>query len=661
MDATVSIQVSADKRRAWMCILSQNATEADVGAELKNAGVVEHILWDVIRASLSRARSAPLANTALLIAQSDPQPQQAQFLTRTIAVSPASYRQLQQELLEFLHHLRTVSSGGTIEGTLPPGVFVREGEVILHEHPPVAWTDILGAPLPLSLQPPPALKTDRSIAVTKTPQGLEYTARYGGYLIAQDEGSLSILEPSFVSGDKMVRYFSLLPLWHGADALLEAYEQSSRTTITELATKECPSLATVYKVVQQSGHGRIVVQRGVAVQSGVDGQLDILITPSTKPIIQSDGSVDQKQLSPYREVEAGSVIARKKSPQPGKDGLTVNGEILSAKPVKDIALTIGPNIIAHEENGIVEYRARITGILKQQESFIDILELLHIKDDVAQQTGNLQTNKCILIEGSIYGGFSVESSADIFIRGSVENGAIVKCGGMLVVEQGIFGDKTSVVAQGEASIGFIQNSHLEVASHLTVHSFVYDSTVRCGGILTVEGRVGTATDTRGCVLGGKISAFQSMTLASVGSRNEKTYLFCGVDPVLLETVDELSVRIATLNKHTTRLRSSMGIDFDAPDATLLLRALPPARKQQIKTVLLQLKEIAKKQAQYQKVLPLLQKKALNPNLSSCRIVVQKYLVPDVAIQIGRQSKTILHPLSRFLASYDTHQGIMLQV
>ena len=101
----------------------------------------------------------------------------------------------------------------------------------------------------------------------------------------------------------------------------------------------------------------------------------------------------------------------------------------------------------------------------------------------------------------------------------------------------------------------------------------------------------------------------------------------------------------------------MRIDLDSPGVQEKLKLLPEREKERIKKLLIDLKEISREQTTYSEKLPALEKMAMNERPEVCSITIKKYLVPQVVIRIGKETKIELERRSGGVYRYVRDSGI----
>lgn len=479
-----------------------------------------------------------------------------------------------------------------------------------------------------------------------------YLAKRSGYVILNPEQQVAILDPMRVSDDRMRLEFLALPLTRGAsaasDALLQCAGVDPESRLLDATEeRECDRLRAALSVPQPTW---ILVKEGTRARPGQDGAVEVCIRQSDRPDAANENAIDYHEVSPFQEIQRGTVIAVRTLAIPGEAGCDVFGEALSVPEVTEAVWTPGENVEEVPEPAGVQYRAAIDGILEWTAEGAAVRPDLQIQGDVDAHTGNLHFSGDIMVDGSVTAGFAIDCGGNLTVRGSIENGATIECAGDLAVGKGLFGEKSTVRVGGSATLGFIQDSALVCSGDMTVEDYIYGSHVTCKGSLTVRGR-SIKSETKGAVVGGTVNALRSMKLHSAGSAFARTELACGVALHLLEPIREVRELLGVLTKKIARRQSRISIDLQAPDAAAQLAKLPAHEKSVIKQVLVELRQLTTEREAAQSRLDTLEVEAVAEDLNACAIEIDHHLEPIVVARIGMSARELIDRVSAIRISH----------
>ena len=227
-------------------------------------------------------------------------------------------------------------------------------------------------------------------------------------------------------------------------------------------------------------------------------------------------------------VKAGQLVARRTPPTPGAAGKDVKGKPLPANEGQDRSLQAGDNVGAEMEGKMEQFYATSDGALRSSNDELFVVERLTIKGDVSFNTGNLDFEGEIYVDGSVVQGFSVKAGGAITIADTVESGATVASQEDITVGKGIVGRRTKIVAGGNVRAQFVQEATVRTGKDIVLGNYAYHAHLRAGGRIAVFRGIGTRG---GSIMGGQSWARQGMETHIAGTRTgTPTTLTAGLDP-----------------------------------------------------------------------------------------------------------------------------------
>ncbi|MDR0637853.1 MAG: FapA family protein [Spirochaetaceae bacterium] len=325
---------------------------------------------------------------------------------------------------------------------------------------------------------------------------------------------------------------------------------------------------------------RVCVAEGKLAINGMDAYMDYFfeVGSSIAPLRENTmGAVNFKELNTVQNVMSGDKLARKMPPEKGKHGRTVTGKLLPATDGQDIPLPLGENVkvdkdgltIVATENGKV-----VLGIGK-----ISVEKVLTIDGSVGVRTGNIIFLGSVVVNGNVEEGYSVKATGNIEVTGLVEK-AELDAEGDIIIKQGITGKPGVLVRAGQTIFAkFIENAVVKCGGSVIVSEGLLNSTVSARQRVVCQGK-------RAAIIGGKICAGEEIQSKVLGSASGNTETICevGYDPELKENIalltarqtktqedfDDLQRDISTLEKMKER-RKELPEDKEAYLAELLER------------------------------------------------------------------------------------------
>lgn len=246
--------------------------------------------------------------------------------------------------------------------------------------------------------------------------------------------------------------------------------------------------------------------------------------------IMEDGTIDFRERKIMIGIKENTLIASRIAAIPGIPGINVCGQEIEPEGGEAIAFKISDDTSFSEETG--EIRSTKDGILSViNDCQIRVCAKQEINGDVDFETGNIDSENCVIVKGSVQPGFIVKAVGDIEIAKEVM-GATVKSNSNIVVKSGITGKKAAITADGDVDIYFIEQGKITAGGNVIVRKQSYYSDISAGGDIRYQ--PGTK------LIGGTIIAGGQLSVSDVGSNNSPPpSLAAGVDIKRLQLYEEL--------------------------------------------------------------------------------------------------------------------------
>ncbi|MCL2097000.1 MAG: FapA family protein [Oscillospiraceae bacterium] len=286
----------------------------------------------------------------------------------------------------------------------------------------------------------------------------------------------------------------------------------------------------------------IVIARGVNKRDGEAAELKYLVELERKlmPKETEDGKIDLRDIGAVQEVKKDDVLCEKIAATPGIPGTTVKGAQIVPTPGKDKAFPAGKNTAVSADG--FKLLASIDGHVSFSGNKINILDVFLVAGDVSSQTGNINFSGNVIVRGNVLQGFTISSSGDVTVSGSVES-AKITAGGNLVIRGGFRGGESGELdVSGNAACGFIEGGSIRVRGNLN-SSYIINSTVKCGGSVILGGK--------GMIRGGAVTARESITANYIGAKISSvlTVVEVGNDPEILERFKKVAEDLSLHEKN----------------------------------------------------------------------------------------------------------------
>lgn len=276
------------------------------------------------------------------------------------------------------------------------------------------------------------------------------------------------------------------------------------------------------KVIDDKQYGQFIhFAEGIEPGEPANGHFDFKFntSPSKKPKLKEDGSVDYYNLNLVETVEKDALVAEYVPKKDGTDGTKVTGEIIRGQKAKDIPALRGKGFYMSEDQKF--YYAEKAGKVELSMGQLTISAMHTVSGNVDLSTGNIDFKGDLVITGNIDSEMKVRATGNITVEGLIE-AANVEAGRDLLVKGGILGRGKSVIkAGGNIYAQFIENAKVESNSCVQADSII-NSTVVAYSDINVFGKTS-------CIIGGSIKANRYIRTKVIGSdKGVNTVLEVGV-------------------------------------------------------------------------------------------------------------------------------------
>lgn len=377
-----------------------------------------------------------------------------------------------------------------------------------------------------------------------------------------------------VSDDKMRAYITLIPPKPGGrdidiDDVMEALEEKGVVYgIKEDVIRESIE-DEVYNVP-------ILVAEGTKPQNGEDAKIVYNFRTEKRIQLHEDekGQVNFKDLDLVENVVAGQLLATKIPATEGVPGRTVTGEILEAKPGKDVELQPGKNTeLSPDGMSII---ATINGQVVLSRGKVNVEPIYEVNGDVDIKTGNIMFLGTVIVKGNVEDGFSVKAAGDIEVKGSVGK-SILDAEGDIYIKQGVMGKIGGTIKSGGSIYAkFLEQVKVIADKNVLVEDGIMHCNVDASEKVICYGK-------RATIVGGKIRAGELVNTKTLGSVSfTETIVEVGVDPKSRQRLYDLEkekkeaeeeLEKLTANIKTLQNQKKSGRNFNEEKEEMLERML----------------------------------------------------------------------------------------
>jgi len=345
-----------------------------------------------------------------------------------------------------------------------------------------------------------------------------------------------------VSNDGMTAYLLISAIDENTHIALADIEEA----LSAEGVVEGIDMDTARHLVEKKVFGQLaVIAVGKKPTPGEDARIeykfDVEKTISPKAI--ESGRVDFKNLDGITNVKTGDILAVKFEAGPGSPGKDVRGRIIEAPSGKDILMLPGDNVIVSEDG--LELSASADGNVFVRGGRVNVNNVYVVQGDVDYSCGNIDFSGVVIVRGSIREGFSVSADSSVFINDGVEGASVESRNADITIRLGVQGqNKATLKAAGDISAKYINQATVAAGGDVSTQEAIMLSNVKAGGSIKALGA-------KGCIIGGNLSACNTIEAVSLGSDSHtKTFL------TLEMTDDETAMPVRTsLNRRKNSLES----------------------------------------------------------------------------------------------------------
>ena len=302
-------------------------------------------------------------------------------------------------------------------------------------------------------------------------------------------------------------------------------------------------------------YGRpIKVAAGTPQQQGTPGYYEYLFDTNfnRKPTIRPDGTADYMSIKTIETVQEGDVIATYHPAVQGSRGMSVRGQILEPKPVRDLPPLIGRGFDRSSDN--LTYTAKIDGKIEVNQGKILVSPVHEVQGDVGIETGNIKFNGDVIVHGGVHDGAVIDAAGNVIIHGLIED-CDIRAGKDLFLLSGVKGnEKTVIDCKGSITAQFVEYAIITCSGNITADYF-FKSKISCDGHIELNGN-------NASIIGGYVSAVQGVEVNDIGnSFGTITNVSVGVDVERAAEYEMLAKKIMALTANVQKIKKGIE-DFD---------------------------------------------------------------------------------------------------
>ena len=396
-----------------------------------------------------------------------------------------------------------------------------------------------------------------------------------------------------------------------------------------------------------------VVAKGLPPRNGKPSKLIPLVPNALERILrpQSSGGsrVDMRNLGDVICVKVGTELMRRMPPSEGRDGYTVTGGVVPAKPGdwKQFRPGEGTKISDSDENLLI---AAITGMPKFKDKKMWVDDTFTC-NGVNVGSGNIKYDGAVLVNGDVTEKMVIIASGDVTINGFVES-ATIHAGGDIIITEGAMGKvndasttfSTKLVSQGNVHVQHGQGLDISCSGNVTIGRQLAYSRIICGGSVTV----GPIDNPNGNLFACEIQSHgkvEAGTLGAVSGSNLSIDFSAGFN-LLLERKDTLDELLQQLKQNNDRHMDRMST-IRAKRIHADLKQKYDEAEEMLRTEINLLGWLQQKSE--------MMKDAKDTYQQDIKLVANKRLYPGVVVKLNNRTWRAEREYARASVSYSGHQ------
>lgn len=283
------------------------------------------------------------------------------------------------------------------------------------------------------------------------------------------------------------------------------------------------------------------IAEGVDREDGIDGTIEYML--DLNPEVDRSENWDFRDVMKIPTVQKGDKLAVITPPTKGKNGTSVRGKPILAKPGKPYRMRAGKNVSFNKENNT--FYAEETGQIHVGYNVIHVHTVHEVIGDVSMKTGNIDFVGTVVIRGNVPTGFTIKAQGDIKIFGIVEAATII-ANGSVYISEGIAGLKAGSIEAGDnVHIGYVNQAKIRAGNSIFVENSIFHSECVAANDIICQ---------RGNIVGGSSSAGKVISVKDLGNRmHTHTYVSFGYDQKIYKELTALEEEKKQLKENVKKI------------------------------------------------------------------------------------------------------------
>ncbi len=388
------------------------------------------------------------------------------------------------------------------------------------------------------------------------------------------------------SDNKMQARLTLTPNFGGKEVTLDDVHQLLKEN---KIVRGIVDNQTIKDVLKKGYFENFVIAEGLATVDGIDAQFESLVmleTRSRKPMIDSEGVVDYRELGDIVIVHQDDELMRRIPAVVGKKGYNVLGDVLEPRPGENTPFSNSIKGVYVDPKDKNKLLSSIVGQPMLIPNGIVVSPVLTV-DQVDLSSGNIRFDGSVIVLGDVEVGMKVYAVEDITIEGNVTDAEIECLGdlnikgcvtggselissGNISINGGVKGDTKSdlkmsfqgfkkvsnphegseisakIVASGSVMTDFAENFRIEAGIDIVIDKYAMNNQLLARNKIVVGLR---GVGRKPSIIGGMAWAMIMVKASIIGSSSGmKTFIRVGSDPCIQKQIKEIKNALVLCDK-----------------------------------------------------------------------------------------------------------------
>jgi uncharacterized protein (DUF342 family) len=302
-----------------------------------------------------------------------------------------------------------------------------------------------------------------------------------------------------------------------------------------------------------------LIAKGLPPRGGKSSKLKPLVQNALERILRPQplgtARVDMRNLGEIICVPKGAELLRRMAPSDGRNGYTVGGDVIDAKPGEWISFRAGDGTVISDddENLLI---SDLSGVpkFKDQKMWVDDV---FVCKGVNVGSGNVDYDGSVIVNGDVTEKMEIRASGDVTVNGFVES-ATIDAGGDIIITQGGMGKvndsgteySTILKSNGSVHVQHGQGLDITCKGNVTIGRQLAYSRITCTGKVTI----GAVDNPNGNIFACTINCQDKVSAGTLGavSGSNLSIDFSDGFNILLERKDTLDELLKEIKQNNSR-------------------------------------------------------------------------------------------------------------